>query len=412
MSMFLRCVIAIFFSSLWLVVSLTSVSGGGQEAGAGFIMLNLSFQGDNDATRLVATFNADPRQKLMRLGNPPRLVIDLPQTRFAVPADKLEPHGLVENVRYGLDGAGGARIVLGIRAPFRIGKMDTEALHDDIWQMTIELEKIDNQSFVAELMSGHMERGGDKQISLEKEADNNDSQTKPFSVMIDAGHGGFDSGAEGVGGVLEKDVTLAFAHALRDVLQQKARADSMDMAIYLTRERDEFLRLSQRVQQARLHQADLFISIHADSIHVPNLRGATVYTLSDKASDALAKSIAENENKAEFIGDLPPDEAPEVTDILLDLTRRETDAFSRRFADTLIVSLHQGNIKLIRDPHRYAGFMVLRAPDIPSILLELGYLSNKEDEKLIADPAWRQNMAQLIATSVLEFARIHPAVRR
>jgi len=380
------------------------------------MMLNLSFQGDRDTTRLVAVFNQDPQQKLMRLAGPPRLVIDLPQTRFVIPADRLELHGLVENVRYGLDGAGGARIVLAIRTPFQIGKVEVEALHDEIWQMVIVLEKTDKQSFVAELMSGYdVDKGGEEQATPEQTAANNQemshaSQTKPFSVMIDAGHGGFDSGAEGVGGVLEKDVTLAFAHTLRDTLQQKARENDMDIAVHLTRERDEFLRLSQRVQQARLHQADLFISIHADSIHLPNLRGATVYTLSDKASDALARAIAENENKTEFLGDLPPDEPPEVTDILLDLTRRETDAFSRRFADTLIVSLHQGNIRLIRDPHRYAGFMVLRAPDIPSILLELGYLSNREDEKLITDPVWRQNMTQLIATSVLEFARTHPTL--
>lgn len=229
--------------------------------------------------------------------------------------------------------------------------------------------------------------------------------TRNFRVILDPGHGGIDGGARGITGILEKDVTLAFARVLRDELRKDSH-----ITVALTRNSDVFLRLSERVKKAQEFGADLFISIHADTINTHSLRGATVYTISDKASDAIAKSLAENENKVDLLDGLPADESHEVTDILIDLTRRETHAFSVNFANSVVSSLSKNNINLINNPHRYADFQVLRASDIPSVLIEIGYLSNKEDEELLNKPQWRKHMAHSIAHSIRQFAEYRQKV--
>ena len=210
-----------------------------------------------------------------------------------------------------------------------------------------------------------------------------------FTVVIDPGHGGIDSGAQGANGTLEKDVVLAVGKKLRDILERDTK-----MRVIMTRDTDVFLSLAERVRIARQANADLFVSIHADSIHVASLRGATVYTISDKASDQLAQQIADSENLADSVAGVPLEsEPPEVAGILADLTRRETHDFSVRFADDVVQSLQTGGINLINRPHRSAGFRVLKAPDVPSVLVELGYLSNPKDEKLLNDPDWRGRAA-------------------
>ncbi len=177
----------------------------------------------------------------------------------------------------------------------------------------------------------------------------------------------------------------------------------MALRVVLTRDKDEFLSLSQRVQLARNRGAKLFISLHADTLKQKDIRGATVYTISDKASDHLAASLAERENLSDEIAGVPLDNGPaEVADILIDLTRRETQAFSVNLARSVVTSF-EGQITLINNPHRHAGFRVLQAPDVPSVLLELGFLSNPEDEKLLLDPAWRAKVAERIATAVGQY---------
>ena len=196
-----------------------------------------------------------------------------------------------------------------------------------------------------------------------------------FTVVIDPGHGGIDGGAEGLNGTIEKNVTLAFATELRDKLAAIGKYD-----VFMTRDTDEFLRLDDRVRIARQHEADLFISIHADTISVKGIRGATVYTVSDKASDAEAQALADRENLSDQLAGMEiKNENKEVTDILIDLIRRETHSFSMSFAHTLVGQLST-SVGLINNPHRSAGFKVLKAPDVPSVLVELGYLSNAKDE--------------------------------
>ena len=224
-------------------------------------------------------------------------------------------------------------------------------------------------------------------------------QGRVLKVVLDAGHGGVDKGAVSKSGTLEKEINLAMALALRDALQARG-----DVEVTLTRDDDTFIPLEERAAIGRRERADLFISIHADSIRYADLRGATVYTLSETASDELSREIAASENAADrFAGEEWQRDEPTVFDILLDLTRRETVSFSEHFASSLVRDLRREDIRLINRPKRSAGFKVLTAPDVPSVLVELGFLSNREDEKLLTDAAWRKDTAAAIARAVMDF---------
>lgn len=354
-------------------------------------LVNIRAVGDQSRTRLIAVFSANPSYSLQFLNRPCRLVINLPSIDFSSQKQPPIKTGMVSDLRYGASGLNASRIILTTNVPFAVETHRIDRLDGGLWQLIIDITK-DNERNFQQLLAN---QGKSTTIS-------NDSKPaikKPFRVVVDAGHGGVDSGAEGVSGVFEKNVTLAFARTLRDELEKNS-----DLEVFLTRDSDVFLRLNERVQKARNYGADLFVSIHADTINMNAMRGATVYTISDQASDDLAKALADRENKADLLDGLPPDEAPEITDILIDLARRETLFFSVNFADRVVLSLERDNINLIKNPHRYAGFQVLKAPDIPSVLIEIGYLSNKDDEKLITDPIWRKKAAAAITSAVEQFA--------
>lgn len=217
-------------------------------------------------------------------------------------------------------------------------------------------------------------------------------------IVIDPGHGGVDPGTVSRNGVREKDIVLAFSKVLRDQLEATGRYE-----IHLTRDDDRFLALRNRVDIARGHGADLFVSVHADSLSRGTARGATVYTLSERASDREAAALAAKENAADIVGgvDVGQDNR-EVAGILLDLVQRETKNHSIFFAKRLITEMEQVTLMRTR-PHRYAGFHVLRAPDIPSILVELGYLSTPADEKLLTSPQWRSKVASSMVQAIHGF---------
>lgn len=354
-------------------------------------LVNMRAVGDQNRTRLIAVFSADPTYSLQFLKQPYRLVINLPSVDFSSQKQPPIKLGMVSDLRYGLSGPNTSRIILTTNSPFAVENHKVERLDSGLWQLIVDITR-DNEANFQQLLT--KQGNGDSRTN-----DGKPPEKKPFRVVVDAGHGGVDSGAEGISGVIEKNVTLAFARTLRDELEK-----NLDLEVFLTRDSDVFLRLNERVEKARNYGADLFISIHADTINMSAMRGATVYTISDRASDDLAKALADRENKADLLDGLPADEAPEITDILIDLARRETQVFSVNFADRVILSLEQENINLIKNPHRYAGFQVLKAPDIPSVLIEIGYLSNKEDEKLITDPLWRKKAATAIASAVQQFA--------
>ena len=364
--------------------------------------LTFRMAGDELRTRVVVMFDEKPDVKPILFAKPHRLVLELSETRFGFDEKSLTPRGLVSSVRYGLAGAGRSRLILSLIGPFKLENMNViKNENAPGYRMMVDIVASSDREFADDLAAQNSKGSASSAQAAEDKKNREQQQpAKKFTIMLDAGHGGIDSGAEGVTGLKEKDVTLAFARDLRDRLEKEK-----DFQVFMTRDEDVFLRLGERVRLARQHEADLFISIHADSVPQHYIRGATVYTISDKASDSVARAMAERENRSDEFAGIVPEDLPEVTDILLDLTRRETHGFSLKFADKVVKSL-EGEISLINNPHRFAGFQVLRAPDVPSVLVEMGYLSNKEDETLITDPAWRQLFAERLVVAIKHFATL------
>ncbi|MFQ0812998.1 N-acetylmuramoyl-L-alanine amidase [Brucella anthropi] len=400
-----RCLLALLALLSVLLFQTASVFAADRVASP-LSALTFRMAGDDLRTRIVVMFDREPKLSTLLLDNPHRLVVDLPETRFGFDEKSLEARGLVSRVRYGLVGKGRSRLILTLRGPFKVeGLRVLKNESASGYRLVADIVATSDREF-AEQIKGREEitSSTDRSDKSVQAASQNALAARPFTVMIDPGHGGIDSGAESLSGIKEKDLTLAFGLELRDRLAQEP-----NIKVLMTRDDDTFLRLSERVRIARQHEADLFISIHADTINQHDIRGATVYTISDKASDSVARAMAERENKSDSLAGAAPEEQPEVTDILLDLTRRETHTFSLSFAEKVIHSL-QGQVNLINNPHRFAGFQVLRAPDVPSVLIEIGYLSNAEDEKLISNPEWRKKLADRLAVAIKAFETLkHPA---
>lgn len=223
-------------------------------------------------------------------------------------------------------------------------------------------------------------------------------------IVIDAGHGGVDPGTTGLSGEFEKDIVLPLAIAVKERLDRDGKVRCL-----LTRSDDTFIPLQERVAIARGDKADLFMSLHADSEADPQIRGLSVYTLSKTASDANAQALADKENKADLVAGLDLAHAsPEVTSILLDLVQRETLNLSAVFAGLVLDEAGRETHLLEYGAHRFAGFAVLKAPDVPSVLVETGYLSNRQDEQLLRRPEYRAKLAAALARAVERyFAKIH-----
>ncbi len=356
--------------------------------------------GDDARTRIVIDFDREPRFSVHYITNPERIVVDLPATAFGFPAKDLEARGLFKDIRYGAMDEGSARIVLTAARPVQLAlakvQMDESG---NGHRLVLDAEMIDKQKFAELVKTQSWTDQADAAQTTSAIPQPEKTAPGDFIIAIDAGHGGIDTGAIGVDTKTEeKQVTLAFAKALADRLNKER-----GIKAFLTRDNDEFLSLSQRVLIARQNHAGLFISLHADTLKQKDIRGATVYTISDKASDKLAADLAERENLSDQIaGKETVAEPPEVADILLDLTRRETQAFSISLAESVLASF-KDQVGTINNPHRHAGFRVLQAPDVPSILLELGFLSNVDDEKLLLDDTWRVKMTDLLTDAVKRY---------
>jgi N-acetylmuramoyl-L-alanine amidase len=383
-----------------LAASLLPVAASSVEAGDPLLAYGARIVGDDARTRIVIDFDREPRFSVHYIANPERIVVDLPATAFGFPAKDLAARGLFKDIRYGKMDEESARIVLTTAGPVKLALAKVQA--DEAGRghrLVLDAEMIDKRAF-AELVKTQSwsDRGEAAQTTSAIPAPEK-AAPGDFVIAVDAGHGGIDTGAIGVDTKTEeKQVTLAFAKALTDRLNKEP-----GIKAFLTREDDEFLSLSQRVLIARQNHAGLFISLHADTLKQKDIRGATVYTISDKASDKLAADLAERENLSDQIaGKETVAEPPEVADILLDLTRRETQAFSISLAESVLNSF-KDQVGTINNPHRHAGFRVLQAPDVPSILLEIGFLSNAEDEKLLLDEAWRGKIAGLLTDAVKRY---------
>lgn len=352
--------------------------------------------GDEARTRIVIDFEKKPEFSVHYVSAPERVIVDLPATAFGFPADDLAARGLFKDIRYGTMDERSARIVLTARRPVKLAVANVQANDNGSYRLVLDAEMTTKETFANLVKTqdwANPAQAVPDPLAMVDQRDN------VFTVAVDAGHGGIDAGATGAATKTpEKTITLGFAKMLAEKLN---KIDGVKA--FLTRDDDTFLSLSERVTLARQGKADLFISLHADTLGQKDIRGATVYTLSDKASDRMAENLAQRENLSdELAGFSIQTGPPEVADILLDLARRETQAFSIALA-TNVVSSFEGQVGLINNPHRYAGFQVLRAPDIPSVLLELGFLSNPEDEKLLLDEAWRGKVTDRVADAVRRY---------
>jgi len=221
---------------------------------------------------------------------------------------------------------------------------------------------------------------------------------KQFRVVLDPGHGGIDPGAIGVSGIYEKEIAFATVEQLAKTLEATRR-----YTVVLTRTTDEFVELEERVARARSARGDLFLSVHADAIPDSAVRGASVFTLSERASDAEAAALAQSENNVDLLAGIDLSRhTPEVSSILLDLARRQTNNLSLAFARRLVSELGR-EVRMLNHSHRSAGFAVLKAPDIPSALVELGCLSNSEEEKQLRNDAYRKRLVLSLTRSINDY---------
>jgi N-acetylmuramoyl-L-alanine amidase len=352
---------------------------------------------EGESTSLVFTLSEDVEARGFVMGNPDRVIIDLPEVNFQIPRDSIGNGGLVASYRFGLFAPGRSRIVIDLARPARIGRIETSIRESDrAALLTVSLDAADRAAF-EEAVSRDARAALESAMTTAslRDVEATPGDTRPV-IVLDPGHGGIDPGAVGAGGVLEKDIVYAFARRLRERLEEGGR-----YRVILTRHGDAFVALGERVRIAQRAQADLFVSIHADSISsAPQVSGLTVYTGSDRASDRESERLADRENQADAAAGVEDAQMPdEVADILHDLTQRETRGFSHGFAARLVEEL-DGVARLNKNPHRQAGFRVLRAHDVPSVLLELGYLSSQRDIQQLMSEEWRDKATAAMTDAI------------
>jgi len=355
--------------------------------------------GDATRTRFVADMTAGIDVSVFTLSDPYRVIIDIPEVRFGLREDDgVEGRGLFTAFRYGQISPGKSRIVLDLAGPVAVDKAFVlKPEGNQPARLVVDVVGTTRDAFLAVERAYRDERRDEEAARRDPVAEAAPAiDSGKFTVILDPGHGGIDTGARGRSGSVEKVITLEFAELLKKDLEATGRYN-----VFLTRTDDRFVALGDRVSFARDHGADLFVSIHANSFRGHSIRGTIVYTLSDGASDAMASEIAASENQADALAglDLAGENADEVRDILFDLTRRETRNFEMVFAQNLVTKL-RGATTMFKVPHQKAGFKVLTAHDFPSAMIELGFVSNSEDEKLLLSDAWRGKVAGSVVDAV------------
>lgn len=379
-----------------------SADATGPEAGpAASVAYAASITAEGATTGLTIDFDGRPDYQIFFMDRPMRLVIELDGASYALEGGQLQPGGLVSSVRYGQVSQDKARLVATLSEPAMVSaKQLAELSARGRHRLTLDLAPATAGEYAAMMRNQQALLGASGQVVVKgpRPGTSRQRQEGRFVVVVDPGHGGIDGGATGKHGTIEKDLTLAISRLIGEQIEAAGPFD-----VHYTRDSDIFVSLRTRRDIARSHNADLLISIHADSLRQNYVRGTTIYTLAKRASDSLAQEIAESENLADVVAGLAaPDEQDAVSGILADLTLRETTIFSRNFSDRLVVRLAD-RVNLINNPQRSASFTVLKNAEIPGVLLELGYLSNEEDEKLMKDPQWQETMALHVAEAVADF---------
>ncbi len=382
------------------VIAVATAEAAAPPAEADLVATTARIAGDTTRTRFVVDLTSEVGFAVFPLADPHRIVIDLPQLRFALaPEAGRQGRGLVASWRYGLLAVGKSRVVIDLARAAAVDKafvlppVDAQPA-----RLVIDLVAVDEAAFVAEAARARDARMGPQETDGGAAAEAiRQARVRPL-IVLDAGHGGIDTGAAGSEGTLEKHITLDFA----SLLKRKLEATGL-FEVRLTRDDDVFVALDSRMAFARRVAADLFVSIHADAAPQSFVRGATVYTVSERASDADAAAVAAQENRSDVIAGVDLEETPDdVADILIDLARRETKTMSHRAAEAMIAAM-SGHTMLNSNPHRYAGFRVLRAHDVPSVLVELGYMTNRHDEALMLSEEWRDGTAEAMVQAIRGF---------
>jgi N-acetylmuramoyl-L-alanine amidase len=388
------CLLAIFIAAgadrAW-------AAGEGANAGVSTLAAAVSVETDGSKTRFKITLSKPVTAQASLMERPDRVIIDLPEVAFHLPAESgRSKEGLIASYRYGLFAPGRSRVVMELTQPAVVSGMTVEPnAPGGATLLTIELTRVERDEF--------RKAAAESAVNLAKEAPQPPAVQQAKAdrpvIIIDPGHGGIDPGAAASGGVVEKDLVLAFAQRLRRKLEADGR-----YKVLMTRDQDVFISLGDRVRTARTMQADLFISIHADTISAgQDVRGLTVYTGAERASDADSARLADRENKADAAAGIELSDMPDdVSDILQELTLRETHAFSNSFAVRLVGEF-DSIARLNKNPHRQARFQVLRAHDVPSVLVELGYLSSRQDLDLLMSDDWRGKMVSAMSVAVDRF---------
>ncbi len=377
--------------------------------------------GDINRTRFVADLSETVEFRAFLLSDPYRVIVDLPEVKFQMPSGLGgKGKGLVSAFRYGLFAQGKSRIVIDVVGPVLIDKAFVRAADNgqparlviDLVQTTPEkFEQQRNRQYLnrsASAESFQTSTEGVGGIRAGTDSSGKKSKGKPI-IVLDPGHGGVDPGTISAEGHYEKNIVFEFCKVLKAKLEEKGR-----YRVFMTREEDIFVPLDARVEFASKHQASLLISVHADALDIKHplvnsrmikeVRGASIYTLSEEASDELAKLIAARENRSDVLAgvELPNSTDDDLASILIDLMHRETKNLSVSYAKLLLDKL-DGTVQMTSSPHRFANFKVLKAQDVPSVLLELGYLSNKQDERSLTSDKWRAKVADAIRESISVF---------
>lgn len=383
----------------WVVIPLLLLTAG--SAAAETVVSRLAVSGGGERARITLDLSQKTEFRTFVLADPYRVVVDLPQVAFRwaepLPRPAEDPVG---GFRHGLFKPGTSRLVVDLRQPMRVVQAQVaEPGQGQGWRLVLDLASTTHEAFLQAMAAPPAPpqaapRAPPQDGQMPRRADGR------RTIVLDPGHGGADPGTIGAGNLYEKALTLDIAMDLKRTLEASGRYH-----VVLTRTEDVSLRLRDRIALARQAQGEVFLSLHADALADSAFRGMTVYTLSDKASDAEAEALAQRENKADLIAGIDlTDESPEVASILIDLAQRETMNLSARLAGHLVRELSR-EAQLLRKGHRFAGFAVLKAPDVPSALIELGYLSNRHDAQLLTQTQHRRRLGQALLRALDQFFR-------
>ena len=412
------------------ILGLVLMLGGAAEAAAKSAITDARLGVEPGLTRVVISLTQRSDFKVFTLADPYRVVIDMSEVDWKVPSGtKLQGQGLVAGMRYGLFKAGTSRVVLDLMEPSEVARAEfVPPANGEPLRLLVDLRPVPDTQFRAQLKSNTVAYSAIAAIapvtkpaartltsagsgagalggSAAKQPTEEPKRGKPL-IVIDPGHGGIDPGAIG-STINEKQLTLAVAKALKKELE-----DTGKFRVLLTRSRDVYIPLRERFGLAREKGAELFISLHADSHNNPLTRGASVYTLSEKASDSESAALAAKENKSDIIAGVDlTKQSNVVSNILIDLAQRDTKNMSTRFASLLVRELKEQTM-LLGNTHRFAGFAVLKAPDVPSVLVEMGYISSSKDEALLSSSGHQKKLARAVRQAVENYFSWQELVRR